>query len=162
MKSSAILNESDVLSSTTADQNLSDSKLSTAISRSESFDQKLDAKSKRRKKHRSSSNGNVAGNVGSGIGSPRNLAEPSFDEKWLRNSQNADLNESYETNKPRRHLSNYSIKKDNEVFIAIERVERTERDKYDNKNYEERRSKIYITEIPDSKVAARLATTDMF
>jgi len=162
LKSSAILNESDVLSSTTADQNLSDSKLSTAISRSESFDQKLDAKSKRRKKHRSSSNGNVAGNVGSGIGSPRNLAEPSFDEKWLRNSQNADLNESYETNKPRRHLSNYSIKKDNEVFIAIERVERTERDKYDNKNYEERRSKIYITEIPDSKVAARLATTDMF
>ena len=123
MKSSAILNESDVLSSTTADQNLSDSKLSTAISRSESFDQKLDAKSKRRKKHRSSSNGNVAGNVGSGIGSPRNLAEPSFDEKWLRNSQNADLNESYETNKPRRHLSNYSIKKDNYIhnsYILVE------------------------------------------
>lgn len=157
---------------TTTDPNLSETKISNAISRSESFDQKLDLKgNKRRKRHRSSSNGNVAGNVGSGIGSPRNLAEPSFEEnKWLRSSQNQDLNDSYDStsqphhlNKPpRKQHSNYSLKKDNEVFIAIERIERTERDKYDNKNYEERRQKIYITEFPDSKVAARLATTDIF
>jgi hypothetical protein len=135
--------------------NLSDVKLPNLISHSESFELKHNTKegdSKRRRKHRSDSNGNVAGNVGSGIGSPRNLAEPTFDEstcKWIRSSQNNDLNETNDRSIKRQHnhQSNYSLKKENDLYISIERGE-------------DRKQKIYITEFPDSKVAARLAKTD--
>jgi hypothetical protein len=66
-------------------------------------------------------------------------------------------NETIKIRRQNNH-SSYSLKKDGDVFIAIERVELTDRDR----NYEERRQNIYITEFPDSKVAARLASTDIF
>ena len=155
LKSSVATNDTqDKRSSIMSETNMSDVKPSNVISRSDSFDLKQDTKSsnpKRRHKHRSNSNGNVAGNVGSGIGSPRNLAEPQFDEttnKWIKTSQSNDLNEMNERASAKRqhHHSNYSLKKENDVHITIER--------------DDRKQKIYITEFPDSRVAARLAKTD--
>ena len=146
------------MSTMVTETNLSEAtKVPNVISHSESFDVKLNTKEsdpKRRRKQRADSNGNVAGNVGSGIGSPRNLAEPTFDEatnKWIRSSQSNDLNDTNDKPSKRHHhhhhQSNYSLKKENDLYISFERGD-------------DRKQKIYITEFPDPRVAARLAKTD--
>lgn len=107
----------------------------------------------------------IAGNVGSGIGSPRNMAEPLDDGRYLNPIRNAssfdqNLNTDHKRSS-RRHLnvSSHSINRGqniptDEIQIPIHRVDSN----FDRRNYQI--ETVNINEYPDPRVAYRLASNE--